>query len=107
MLNPYFTQRNEIPAQSDITWNVQGYSGMGLDVSGTITSGSFTLQGTNDGVTWTNCKFADDSTATVSATGHYTVRFLGFNIVKLVPSALDADITLTAVGTVEVPASEA
>lgn len=113
MLNPYFTQRNYIPQETDITWNVVGYSAFGLDVSGTITAGSFTLEGTNDNVTWTPCKVSDGTstvdTGIVSATGHYTVLTLGFNIVRLDEStspALDAVLTLSALGTVQVPNME-
>lgn len=114
MLNPYFTQRNEIPGQSGIRWNnVQGYSSFGLDVAGTFTAGSFTLEGTNDNITWTPCKVSNGTvtvdTGIISATGHYTVLTVGFNIVRLEPStspALNADLTLSALGTVEVPNME-
>ncbi len=104
MLNPYYTQRNEITNNTVITWQAQGYSSIGLDVSGTLTSGTATLQGTNDGVTWTNCQLVDDTTATVTAVGHVTVNVLGFNIVRWNPAALNATLTLYAVVTVEVAA---
>ncbi len=111
MLNPYFQQRNSIPEDTNIFWNTQGYSGMGLDVTGTFTAGNFTLEGSNDGATWTACEVSKGGVlvTTVSSTGHYLVNILSFNVVRLTPSvspALNADLTLTALGTVQVPVLE-
>ena len=107
MQEPYFRQQNFIPQQTGIQWNTLGYSGMGLDVAGVFTSGSFILEGTNDGATWTTCKVSKNGTIVsggiVSTTGHYTFLILGFNTVRLTPSALSATLTLTALGTVRVP----
>lgn len=109
MRDPYFTQRNSFPAQTNITWNTQGFSSMGLDVAGTFAAGSFTLRGTNDGATWTTLEVSKDGSIVadgiISTTGHYLVSILGFNITQFNPSdspALDADIDLTALGTVQV-----
>lgn len=106
MLNPYFNQKNYIPLEAVITWNTQGYSSMGIDVTGTFTSGSFVLQGTNDNVTWTTLEMADDSGVvaggSVDATGHYTYNCLGFNIVKLVDTSIDGTLVLSALVTIEV-----
>lgn len=111
MRNTYFQQQNFIPQESDIQWNTIGYSAMGLDVTGAFSAGSFTLEGTNDGATWTPCKISDGSTTVetgiISATGHYTVLTIGFNVVKLTPSgSLDATLALTALGTTQVPNME-
>ncbi len=113
MMNPYFSQQNFIPQQSGITWQTIGYSGMGLDVAGSFSAGSFILEGTNDGATWTTCEVSKDGALVtdgiISTTGHYTVLIIGFNIVRLTPSvspALSATLTLTALGTVQVPTME-
>lgn len=106
MLNPYFTQRNSIPTDSTITWNTQGYSTIGMDVTGTFTSGSFVLKGSNDGVQWTTVETANSSGIVsggiISATGHYVFNVLGFNIVKYVPSAVNGTLEFSALVTVEV-----
>ncbi len=105
MIDPYFQKRFNIPADSNIQFEVQGYSTLGMDITGTFTSGSFVLQGTVDGATWTTLETALAgvlvSGGTVSATGHYLFNCLGFNVVKLVPTALSATVVLSILGTVE------
>ncbi len=106
MLNPYFEQKNYIPQETAVTWKTQGYSSLGIDVTGTFTSGSFVLQGSNDGTTWTTLDTANSSGivvgGTVSTTGHYTFNILGFNVARCVQTSIVGTLTLSALGTVEV-----
>ncbi len=106
MLNPYFTQKNYIPLETVITWVTQGYSSMGIDVTGTFTSGSFILEGSNDGATWTTLNTANaDGIVTdgiIFTTGHYIFDILGFNQVRYTPTSVVGTLVLSTLGTVEV-----
>ena len=113
MIDPYFKQQNFIPQQTGVTWQTVGYSSMGLDVAGSFTAGSFTLEGTNDGATWTTLKASKDAAPVtggiVSSTGHYTFSIIGYNVVRFTAStspALNASLTLSALGTTQVAVLE-
>jgi len=76
-------------AQSDVVYSTRNYATLGLSISGTITTGTFTVEGTEDGYTWQelpvaqgNVQLAGDE---ITAVGSYIVGVAGYALVRLVP----------------------
>lgn len=68
-------------ATDGVSWVVQGWQILGLDVMGTFT-GAFRLRGTNNNQTWTTLTATSGETS-INSAGHYTFDIAGFTQVKV------------------------
>lgn len=80
--------------------DVQGCRGVAVQITGTFT-GTLTFQVSNDGVTWTSTRLADQSTGTASATATTAGLFAGTLLAKFFRVRMTAYTSGTANGVVE------
>ena len=85
--------------QGIITWSTHNYATLGLSIAGTITTPGFTVEGTEDNVTWQelpvakgNSQIADND---IVATGSYIVGVAGYALVRLVPTDFTGSVRVT------------
>lgn len=81
-------------------YSTRNYATLGLSIGGTISSGTFTVEGTTDGVTWEELPVAKGNTALaaneITQTGAYIVGVAGYAQARIVPDSFTGQIQITA-----------
>ncbi len=82
-----------------IKWSTHNYATLALSIAGTITTGTFTVDGTTDGVTWEELPIAKGNSQLASneivARGSYIVGVAGYVLVQLVPDTFTGNVRVT------------
>ncbi len=88
----YLTTTSQVP----VTYSVRNYATLGLSIAGTITTGDFTVEGSDDGSTWQELPVARGNTQladnTIIATGSYIVGVAGYALARLVPDTFTGTV---------------
>jgi len=92
----YLTTTSQVPP----TYSVRNYATLGLSIAGTITTGTFTVEGTDDGSTWQELPIAKGNTQladnTITETGSYIVGVAGYALARLVPDTFTGSVRVAA-----------
>lgn len=87
-------------SQNPPSYSVKNYATLGLSIAGTITTGTFTVEGTDDGNTWETLPVAKGGNQLASnqivATGSYIVGVAGYALARLVPASFTGSVQVSA-----------
>ena len=79
--------------------STHNYATLGLSIAGKITTGTFTVDGTQDGVTWEELPIAKSNSQLASneivATGAYIVGVAGYVMIQIVPDSFTGQVRIT------------
>lgn len=85
--------------QSVIRISTHNYGTLGLSVAGTMSTGGFTVDGTEDGVIWQELPIAQGNTQLadndIVAPGSYIVPVAGYVMVRVVPTSFTGAVRIT------------
>ena len=92
----YLSTTSQVP----VTYSVRNYSTLGLSLAGTFTTRGFTVEGSDDGHTWTELPIAKGNSqvadTTILAAGSYIVGVAGYAVARLAPDTVTGQVTVTA-----------
>ena len=83
----YYKDTKSFTGSETVRFNVQGFLSMGIDVSGTFTTGGFKVEGSVNGSTWSTMPTFDSngdpiSGGAITAVGHYSFNCAGYAMAK-------------------------
>ena len=87
-------------AQKPVVYSTKNLATLGLSIAGTITTGSFTAEGSEDGHTWTEIPVARGNTQLsenkIIAAGSYIVGVAGYALTRLLPNTFTGQVQVSA-----------
>lgn len=86
--------------QPVVTYSTRNYATLGLSIAGTVTTGTFTVEGSTDGFTWEQLPVAEGNNQVadneIDAAGSYIVGVAGYAQARLVPDTFTGSVQVTA-----------
>ena len=86
--------------QPDIQYSVMNYATLGLSISGTLTTGTFTVEGTQDGVEWQELPIVQGNVMLpnneIVNTGSYVIDVTNYTLARLIPDTFTGSVRVTA-----------
>lgn len=90
---------NTVDSNPVIKWGTHNYATFGFSVAGTVTTGTFIIEGTEDGATWDELPIYTGTVQLpnneVVDTGSYRVDISGFALIRLVPDTFTGNVRIT------------
>lgn len=85
--------------QGELKWSTHNYATLSLSIGGTLTTGTFTVEGTTDGAEWeelpvakSNNQLADNE---IAETGTFIIGVAGYVQARLVPDSFTGFLRIT------------
>ncbi len=86
--------------QGNINYSVANYATLGLSIAGTISTGTFVVEASTDGVEWEEIPIAKGGNQLANneivAVGSYIVGVAGYTLARLVPDTFTGFVNVTA-----------
>ena len=83
-----------------IQWSTHNYATLGISIGGTITTGTFTVEATEDGAEWVEIPVAKGNNQLpnneITETGSYIVGVAGYSLARLVPDSFTGNVRVSA-----------
>lgn len=86
-------------AQGDVPISTHNYATLALSIAGTITTGSFTVEGTTDGAEWEELPVAKSNNQLpgneITETGTFIIGVAGYVKARIVPDTFTGNVRIT------------
>lgn len=85
--------------QGEVNISTENYATLSLSFAGTITTGTFTVEGSNDGTEWEEVAIAKNNNQVpdneIAETGTFVVGVTSYSLVKIVPDSFTGNVRIT------------
>lgn len=85
--------------QGEVNISTENYATLSLSFAGTITTGTFTVEGSNDGQEWEELPVAKNNNQItdneITETGTFIVGVTSYSLAKIVPDSFTGNIRIT------------